>query len=300
MNIHAADLNLFVVFEALLDTQSVSKAAKRLGLSQPATSNALARLRATFDDPLFVRRGSTMLPTPRAQQVAAHVRAALGLLGVALGPPEGFDPASACRTFVIAAHDFASLAVLPSAMERVRREAPGITLRVIRSDARRPYAGLEDGSVDLVFGAVGDAPRGIAHAAFAPSPFVTAARVGHPRVRRRLTLKQFLEVDHLLVAPLGGQRGDVDRALERMGHQRRIALTVPDFLLALHVIARTDLIVTLPRKIFELAALEEELNVFVPPVEVKGRGPYGYLWDERRHSDPGHAWLRSVLRPQPA
>ncbi len=296
MNLRAADLNLFIVFEALLDTQSVSKAAKRIGLSQPATSNALARLRATFDDPLFVRRGTAMLPTPRSQQIAAHIRAGLGHLGSALAPPEGFDPSTAEHTFVVGAHDFAALLVLPSLLARVRAEAPGVTLRVVRMGSLCPYTELEKGSLDLVFGAAINVPRSIAYEIPPPIPLATAVRVGHPRVRRRLTLKQFVELDHLLVAPLGGDRGSVDQALKKKGYSRRIALTVPDFLLAPHIVARTDLMVTLPRKVFDLVNPAGGLNVFKTPIEVQG-APYACLWDKRRELDAAHIWLRDMVRP---
>lgn len=295
MNISAADLNLFVVFEALLEEHSVSKAARRVGLSQPATSNALGRLRAMFDDPLFVRRGSAMLPTPRAQQVAAHVRAGLGHLSAALGPGEGFDPATAERTFVIAAHDFAALTLLPALMQRVQGEAPGVRVRVVKIGPGQPFAALEAGALDLVLGAAANLPRGITSETLAEVRYAVAVRAEHPRVRQRLTLRQYLELDHLLVAPFGGTRGAVDRALEAEGHERRIALTVPDFLLAPHIVARTDMVVTLPRRVFELVDAGLGLRVFEPPVAVVG-SPFACIWDERRSDEPAHGWLRSIVR----
>ena len=294
MNVSGADLNLFVVFEAMLEEHSVSRAARRVGLSQPATSNALARLRVMFDDPLFVRRGSSMLPTPRAQQVAPHVRAGVGHLSAALGPGEGFDPATAERTFVIAAHDFAALTVLPALMERMHVEAPGVRVRVVKMGPEQPFVALERGTLDLVLGAAAGLPRGITSETLAEVDYAVGVRAEHPRVHRRLTLRQYLELDHLLVAPFGGTQGAVDRALHAHGHRRRIALTVPDFLLAPHIIARTDMVVTLPRKVFELVP-GVGLRVFEPPVPVVG-APYACIWDERKNDEPAHEWLRSVVR----
>ncbi|HGG57246.1 MAG TPA: LysR family transcriptional regulator [Nannocystis exedens] len=296
MNLRATDLNLFVVFDALLDTQSVSKAAKRIGLSQPATSNALARLRAIFGDPLFVRRGAAMLPTARSQQIAAHIRAGLSHLDRALAPPEGFDPSTAEHTFVVGAHDFAALLILPSLLAQVRTQAPGITLRIVRMGSLCPYTELEKGSLDLVFAAAINVPRSIACEIPPPIPLATAVRVGHPRVHQRLTLRQFVELDHLLVAPLGGDRSPVDLALKKRGYSRRIALTVPDFLLAPHIVARTDLLVTLPRKVFDLVQPAGGLNLFKTPIQVK-RVPYACLWDKRREFDAAHIWLRDMVRP---
>ena len=287
-------MNLFVVFEAMLEEHSVSRAARRVGLSQPATSNALARLRAMFDDPLFVRRGSSMLPTPRAQQVAAHVRAGMGHLSAALEPGAGFDPATAERTFVIAAHDFAALTVLPALMERMRIEAPGVRLRVVKMGPEQPFVALERGTLDLVLGAAAGLPRGITSETLADIDYAVAVRAEHPRVRRRLTLRQYLELDHLLVAPFGGTQGAVDRALGAEGHRRRIALTVPDFLLAPHIIARTDMVVTLPRRVFDLVP-GLGLGVFEPPVAVAG-APYACIWDERKNDEPAHEWLRDAVR----
>jgi DNA-binding transcriptional LysR family regulator len=295
MNLRAADLNLFVVFDALLEEQSVSRAARRIGLSQPATSNALARLRDLFGDVLFVRQGARMLPTSRAESIAAHVRAGLGHLDAALCVPASFDPATARRTFTIAANDFASFILLPTLMDRVRREAPGITIRVVPYGPPQPIDQLTAGTVDLILGAAFDLPPHVASEDFMAIEFAVAVRADHPRVRKRLTLEQFVELDHLLVAPLGGARGTVDRALEELGLERRVALYVPDFLLAPLIVARTDLVVTLARAVLVTFATPFGLRVFAPPLRLRPF-PYAGIWERRRDTDPAHRWLRDTIR----
>ena len=295
MNLRGADLNLFVVLEAMLQEHSVSRAARRIGLSQPATSNALARLRDLFDDPLFVRQGARMAPTPRAEAIAAHVRAGLGHLDAALSDEVEFDPFTAQRTFVVAANDFASFTVLPALMDRLRREAPGIVLRVVQYGPAQPFDALLSGAVDLILGAAFDLPSSVVSEDYLDVEFAVAVREDHPRVRRRLTLRQFVELDHLLVAPMGGARGAVDRALEAQGLQRKVALFVPNFLLAPIIVARTDLITTLARPVLEQFAEPLGLRLFEPPLPLEGF-PYSGMWERRRDTDPAHRWLRDTVR----
>ena len=295
VNLRAADLNLFVVLEAMLQEQSVSRAARRIGLSQPATSNALARLRALFDDPLFVRQGARMAPTPRAEAIAADVRAGLGHLDAALSDAVEFDPSTARRTFVVAANDFASFTALPTLMDRVRREAPGIVLQVVQYGPTQPFDALLSGAVDLILGAAFDLPSSVVSEDYIDVEFAVAVRKDHPRVRRRLTLRQFVELDHLLVAPMGGTRGAVDSALQERGLQRNVALFVPNFLLAPIIVGRTDLVTTLARPVLEVFAEQAGLRLFEPPLPLHGF-PYSGMWERRRHSDPAHRWLRDAVR----
>ena len=294
MNLRAADLNLFVVLDALLEEGSVSRAARKLGLSQPATSNALARLRDTLDDPLFVRRGSQMLPTPRALEIAAHVRAGLGHLDAALAPPAQFDPGVAERTFVVAANDLGSFLLLPWLMPLLAREAPRVTVRVAPYAPQRPFDAMQAGTIDLILGSPNRRPPGVESETVLEERFAVAVRDGHPRVRKRLTLKQYVELEHLLVAPLGGSRGYVDTALDALGLQRKIAVFIPDFLLAPHIVARTDLVVTQARRVLEDLGAVLNLRVFDPPVPLSPF-PVAIMWDERRTSEPAHRWLRSAV-----
>ena len=291
VNLRGADLNLLVVFDALMAEHSVSRAARRIGLSQPATSNALGRLRDLFDDRLFVRRGSEMVPTPRAEEIAGHVRAGLAHLDSALGPQRGFYPATAARELVIATADYASLVILPDLMRRIQAEAPGIDIKVIPYGPRVPFEALAHGEVDLVVGAPRNVPAGLAVGDLFEDRFTCLVRNDHPRVGRRLTLARYVELDHLLIAPLGGKRGFVDRALEAMDRRRRIALRVPDFLLAPFIVAATDLVVTLPTRVAAVLGEPLGLRRLNPPVEIPSFS-YALIWDERRQDDPALAWLR--------
>ena len=294
VNLRSVDLNLLVVFDALMTEHSVSRAARRIGLSQPATSNALARLRDVFDDRLFVRRGSEMVPTPRAEVIAGHVRAGLGHLDLALGPPRGFDPATAQRELVIATADYASLVILPDLMRRIRTQAPGIDVKVVPYGPVVPFDGLARGDVDLVVGSPRNVPPGVAVGDLFEDRFTCLVRKDHPKVGRRLTLARFVELDHLLVAPLGGKRGFVDRALGALDRRRRIALRVPDFLLAPFIVAATDLVVTLPTGVAAVLGERLELRRLAPPVEIPSFS-YALLWDERRNDDPALQWLRECV-----
>ncbi len=282
MNLAAVDLNLLVVLDALLEEGSVTRAARRVGLSQPATSNALARLRELVGDPLFVRSGRGLVPTPRARSLAVPVRRGLAELGAALAPPFAFDPRTARRTFAIAMPDIAELVLLPPLLARLRRDAPGITIRVVPRTA--------DGA-DLAIGMLdGRAPRG---APLFTLRFVCLIRRDHPRVGTRLSLARFLELEHVLVAP-GGGAGLIDELLAKRGLERRVALTLAHFFSAAMVVSRTDLVMSatsvladVVERILPVRAVRHPLAA--PVVTI------GQLWQPRDDADPAHAWLRQVI-----
>ncbi len=294
VNLSGIDLNLLVVFDALMTERSVSRAARRIGLSQPATSNALARLRSTFDDRLFVRQRHEMVPTPRAEAIAGHIRVGLGHLDTALGPQRGFDPASDERELVIATADYASFVILPGLLRRVRAAAPRIRLKVVPYGPVRPFDALLAGKVDIIVGSPYELPSQIRIGPVFEDGFECLVRADHPGVGRRLTLKRYLALDHLLVAPLGGARGSVDRALAPLGKRRNVVLRVPDFLLAPFIVATSDLVATLPRRVATALADPLQLRRLPPPLELPAF-PYSAMWAERRDQDPALAWLRSMI-----
>jgi DNA-binding transcriptional LysR family regulator len=295
VHLSAVDLNLAPVLHALLAERSVSRAAKRLGLSQSATSHALARLRDVLGDPLLVRSKDGLVPTPRALALEEPVeRAVRSLEGTFLARPS-FDPGTARRRFVIATSDYVEIILLPGLISRLAEDAPGVDL-LVRSVEGGADDELRRGEIDLVLtvhqdGAEGGALRGVR---LFDDDFVCMMRAGHPLAEGALDVARFASARHALIAPGGRPGGPVDRALAELGLARRVALSVPHFLLAQHVIARTDLVLTIARRIAETFAGLLPLAVVESPLALPGF-TIGMRWGERNDADPGHAWLRQRL-----
>lgn len=295
VHLAALDLNLLVVLEALVDTRSVTAAADRVGLTQSATSHALARLRTTLGDPLFVRSRAGLVPTERALALAGPLRDALERLRRAVAPPVAFDPATAKRTFVVCTADYTELVLLPTLMGRFARSAPGIDLRLITSDGD-PMEQLAQAEADVFIGPV--IPQydraDIRERRLFDEHFVCIVRADHPNIPKRWTLAQFAALDHAFIAPRGRPGGTVDTVLERHGLTRRIALTLPHFLVAPFIVATTDLVLTIPNRVARTFATFLPLRIVEPPTDIPGF-TMSLLWHDRRHHDPGHEWLRSEL-----
>lgn len=296
VNLAGIDLNLLVVLDALLAERHVTRAAAKVGLTQPAASHALARLRALLDDPILVRgpRGQ-MVPTDRAVAIAPRLRRSLDDLRIALRGEPVFDPATARRTFRLAASDYAELLLLPALVERLARDAPHVELHFTQVD-HDPSGPLAAGEIDCAIGVWRDRtwPAGFFHARLFDDTFRCLVRSGHPIAKRRLTLARFLELGHVLIAPRASRGGYVDEALERLGKRRRVAVMVPHFLVAPHVIAASDLVITLPARVARTFAAPFDLAVLAPPVELPGFTT-GLVWHERAHHDAGQRWLREQL-----
>jgi DNA-binding transcriptional LysR family regulator len=290
MNVRDVDLNLLRVFDAVLREAGVTPAAATLGLTQPAVSNALARLRKLFGDALFVRTPSGMEATPFARELAEPVRQALALLESALAHGPGFDPASATRAFRLYMSDVGQVEFLPPLVERVQREAPAIRLEAVALDVDDLGAALAAGGLDLAIGFLPGLGPPVRRRALFRDPYVCLMRAEHPF--GSLTKKRFLEASHALVTYRGGHRV-IEEALERAGLARHIALRVPHFTVLPMVLERTDLILTLPArvaKVFERrGALKSlPLPLAIPPAEV------AVHWHERFEADPGNRWLREL------
>jgi DNA-binding transcriptional LysR family regulator len=293
MNFDSLDLNLLRVLEALLAERSVSRAAARLRLSQPATSSALARLREALHDPLLVRGGGGMVPTPRALALQEPVRAALRQLEGALTEPAAFEPRTARQTFVLVASDHAQLLVVPGLAARLR-ELPHLRLRVLAPPRDFPLAELERGEVDLVLGAFdlapGDrAPRGLKRQLLATERFVVVGRRGHPALARGRRLE--LTLPQLHVAPRGGTEGRFDRQVRL---RRNVVLFVPHYLVAPWVLASTDLLAALPERVARRFAEAFPLTLAPAPVEGAELRLH-QLWHPRRQEEPAHRWLRAEV-----
>lgn len=293
VNLATFDLNLLRVLDALFIEQSVGRAAARLRLSQPATSNALARLRDALGDPLFVRSRQGMVPTARAQSLRGPLTLALRQLQEALMPPEDFAPETAHRTFVLAASDHAQLLVLPQLAAQLARY-PGVKFRVVPLPRDFPTVELESGELDLVLGvfdlAPGDrAPRGLQRQVLVRERFMLVGRANHPALRNPRQLD--LSLPQLHVSPRGGTEGRFERKTRL---RRNVVLFTPHYLVTPWVLASTDIIAALPERVARRFA--EAFPLTVVPVE-RSHEPLRVqqLWHPHRQQEPAHRWLREQV-----
>jgi DNA-binding transcriptional LysR family regulator len=298
MNLQTLDLNLLLVFEALMDERNVTRAAKRVGLSQPAMSNALARLRRTFDDPVLVRTPDGMLPTPRAQALIVPVRTALAQLRGALEERPAFDPAASQRIFHLLANDYVELLLLPQVSAELQQQAQEVKLHVYRPrNLFHPPTAIDlADSFDLALGFFPDAltlESEIRSAVLWEERNVCLARTNHPAIRGEITLQQYAAAQHVAVFYKAQGAGLIDTLLEQQGLARRVALLVPHFVSAPFVVAASDLIATVPKRLAQ-RFVELSLQVLPVPLEMP---PFRLtlLWHERFDHDAAHTWLRELL-----
>jgi DNA-binding transcriptional LysR family regulator len=290
--LRAIDLNLLLVLNALLQRGSVKGAAERLAVTPSAVSHSLAKLRELFDDPILVRTSNGYRPTPRAADLVAPLERVIDGVRHILGESPDFDPASARRTYRLKATDLAEIVLLPALMRHLRNTAPGVDIKA-SPHVEDIFVALESGHLDLVTGRFDDAPAGFYRQKLFEERFVCLFRRGHPALREALTLERYAALDHLLVSPRGRDRGTVDDALAPHGLERRIALTVPHFLVAPAIVAETDLVLTAPVRIAERHA-HLPIELVTPPLEL-GSFSVSQLWHERVHKSPAHAWLRAAI-----
>jgi DNA-binding transcriptional LysR family regulator len=288
------DLNLLSSLDAILDERNVTRAARRLGVSQPAASHALRKLRELLGDELLVRTPGGMRPTPRAVELQPAVRAALAAAATVLQAAPVFDPARAERTFTIAVVDQAAFSLLPPLVQRIVREAPGVRVDVRPVPHERLVEALAS-ELDLVVGVFRDAPAGVREAALWREEFVCVIRRGSGAARGPFTLERYLALPHLFVAPRGLPGSPLDESLARAGHRRRVVIQVPHFLVAPQLVATGDLVWTAPGNLARAFAEQLPLVVREPPWPVPGFTVV-MRWHVRLDRDPGLAWLRTMLR----
>jgi DNA-binding transcriptional LysR family regulator len=295
MNIAALNLNLLPVLDALLAERSVSRAGARLGLSQPAVSNALAQLREILGDPLLVRKGVGMAPTERALALAGPLRAALLALEQGLEPPAAFDPATAERHFTILTNDFVAFAMLPRLLARLQKEAPGVKLQVRAWQEHTVPPDLARGDADLVLGFNRGLPPGHHQVYVFPDRFVFVARKGHPLVKGKITLGTYAKLAHVVVSQVPNARGVVDDALAQRGLTRNVALRVSHFLLVPPIVAVTDYVAALSELVARPMSTHLPLQLLKMPIEAGGATVHA-VWHERTAASAAHAWLRRTIQ----
>ncbi|MGV2909569.1 LysR family transcriptional regulator [Achromobacter sp. AGC25] len=282
------------VFLTVLHERSVTRAAQRLNLTQPAVSYALARLRERFDDPLFVRTATGMQPTPIAFALAGPIERGMNSFAEAVNLRQRFDPATSTRRFRLSMSDIGEMVFLPVLMERLHALAPRLRVEVVEIALEQLPQALKDGEVDLAIGNLAGLGRHTRHADLFSERYACMGRRGHPVLSAGLTRGQFKRLDHILVAARGSAHRLLDDVLGEAGLHRQPYLTLPHFSAAAEIVRRTDLTVTLPYRAalwfnrdnaFEI----RPLPIALPPLCVTVH------WHPRFESDPGTMWLRNLV-----
>jgi DNA-binding transcriptional LysR family regulator len=289
----SSDLGLLVSLDALLQEGSVTGAARRVGLSTPAMSHALARMRERLGDPLLVRSGRGMILTPRALALKPRVHDVVNEARRTLEPERAFVAGELARTFVIHATDYV-LTIIGAAVDRIlRSEAPRACVRFIPNTPDDPAA-LRDQGSDLAVGIYGELPQEMRNRQLLTDRFVAVVRQGHPALGRRFTLEQFVALAHVQVAPRGKPGGYLDDVLRERGLTRTVARAVPYFLTALQLVAETDYVLTISERIAKRFQAPLGLQLLEVPVKLR---PYALslVWHPRVDGDAAHRFLREVF-----
>jgi DNA-binding transcriptional LysR family regulator len=293
MDIRAVDLNLLKAFDALMGERAVTRAAGRIGLSQPAMSHALSRLRNLFADDLFVRTATRMEPTARAREIAPLIQAAIEQIEAALNLGAGFEPAKSAAIFTAGMAEYAEIALVGQLARAFAREAPGATLRLLPASGIDIAEQLDRGAIDVAVAHLQNLPAHIEAAVLLRDPFVVVARKGHPIAAAPLSLEAYAAQHHVLVSPRGATSGALDRILVDFGLKRRIALLVATYLAVPAALAASDLVATVPsRTARQIAAIGE---IAIMPLPIDFSMTVSMAWHRRAASEPAQAWFRALL-----
>ena len=288
------DLNLLPIFVALMEERSVTRAAGRLGMTQPALSNALARLRTTLQDPLFIRARYGVEPTPVALELAPTIAEALARIDDAVLGQQEFDPAQAERLLTIAPNGYAEFVLAPALAARLGAAAPGIRLRLTPYGNDLVETGVVSGTTALALGRIVDPPDNLVVHPLMEDGFACVVRAGHPTVGAALSRAQFERLRHVNVLPPGRLRAGLFEALDRQDLRREVAVSVTNFLAVPEIVAVTDHCATLPRLVCRRLAGDARLRIVPAPVDL-GTFPVEMAWHVRYRHDPAHRWLRSLI-----
>jgi DNA-binding transcriptional LysR family regulator len=290
------DLNLLIAFDVLMRELNVSRAAEKMFITQSSMSHVLQRLRQQLDDPVLVRTSSGMKPTERALSLVEPIRAILRDVERVIRPPADFDPATSQRRFTIAATDYLEFLLLAPLIERVARAAPGIDIHVKRTETPFPVEALESGDLDVVlgFGAILDPPAQFRSQVLFDDRMACLVRADHPSVGDTLSLDEYLALPHMLISRTGAKRGIIDEWLTERGLERRVALIVPHFLSAPFIVAKTDLVLSLPFRIAEGFSRLAPLKALPVPMELPAYDLV-MIWHPVRDKEPAHGWLRERI-----
>ena len=294
MELSDIDLNQLVLFQQLMVERSVSKAAEKLGLTQPAVSNTLAKLRRQFGDDLFVRTPTGMMPTPLAEQLAEPIGYALGMIHSGLNQHSRFDPASVKRSVTIGMTDIGEIVFLPALVERLRQQAPGVALSTVRTTATNLRDDMEAGKVDLAIGPLPQLKAGFFQRRLFQQRYVCLFRKGHALDRKRLSLEDFQAAEHLIIVSAGTGHGKVDDLIRRAGVERSVRLTIPHYVSVGHLLQRSDMLATVTERLAESLAEPFNLSFRPHPIDLPEIA-INVFWHAKVHRSPAHQWLRGVV-----
>lgn len=290
MRLDKVDLNLFIVFDAIYRERSVTKVAQILNLTQPAVSNALSRLRQTFDDQLFVRTPEGMAPTPVADNVIADVKHALHLLADSVGSNARFDPLNSNKVFRLGMNDLAEALLLPKLRMALRDIAPHIAISSYYVDRVSATEELKAGTLDLLLDSSVVNAKDFEQRMLGQLSYVGAVRKGHPLAKKALSLDDYVAAEHVHVSSRRKGRGQVDVALHALGHKRAIMMRVQSYLVAAKITEQTDLVWTAPKVVVDTTPLyKTALSFAVEPLT------WHLYWHKSADNDPANVWMRGIV-----
>lgn len=296
MNFHGIDLNLLVAFDALMSERNVTRAATQVGVSQPAMSAALSRLRKLFGDPLFLRSADGLLPTARARDLSEPIAEALRRIESTLVKKPQFVPEKASMTFKLGLSDYPAFVLLPSLMQELGHKAPSVSLNVHAfNDRDHAIDLLDSGAIDAAIGVPPTHADGrILTRPVLRDEFVSIIASGHPAARRGKSMKNYLELPHVLVSPEGELYGIVDQALTQQGKKRNVALTLPQMFAVPSIVAQTRMTATVMKRVALYSPFGRRLVLFPPPVELPVVA-FDLIWHRRSDSHPAQLWFREFI-----
>lgn len=284
------DLNLFIVFDAIYTEANLTRAGQIVGITQPAVSNALARLRDTFNDPLFIRTAQGMVPTPMAQNIIGPVRNALQLLRTSVQESRTFNPAQANKTYRISMTDLSEQILLPPLLQTLCRQAPSIHIESFLSKRREMTKELAAGRLDFAIDAPVNTDPQVRHVKLLDDQYVCAMRQGHPLAKTSISLDEYLAMSHIHISSRRHGLGYVDLTLGKMGLQRKVTLRSQHYLMAISVLQKTDMAITIP----EHFARRYQLHYVPLPVDVPRIETHLY-WHGSTDQDPANRWMREQM-----
>lgn len=296
MDFHGIDLNLLVAFDALMNERNVTRAATQVGVSQPAMSAALARMRKLFGDPLFLRSADGLLPTARARDLSEPIAQALRQIESTLVKRPEFVPQKASLIFKLGLSDYPAFVLLPSLLHALAEKAPDVSLNVHAFNNR-------DHAIDLLDAGVIDAAIGVppthADGRILTQPvlqdeFVTIVAKDHPAARRGMSMKNYLELPHVLVSPEGELYGIVDQALAQQGKKRKVAMTLPQMFAVPPIVAQTSMTATVLKKVALHSPVGRRLALFPPPLPLPNV-VFNLIWHRRSDTHPAQLWIRGLI-----
>ncbi|MBI0539237.1 LysR family transcriptional regulator [Roseomonas sp. KE2513] len=288
------DLNLLPIFIALMEERSVTRAAERLGMTQPALSNALSRLRVMLRDQLFIRERYGIQPTAVALELAPGIAEAVARLDDAVLGQQDFNPARAERLLTIAPNGYVEFVLVPAVVARLQQVAPGIRLRLTPYSNDLVETGITSGTTALVLGRIVDPPDNLVVQHLMDERLACVVRADHPEIGETLTREGFERLRHVNVVPPGRMRAGLFQALAEQRLRREVAISVTNFFAVAEMVAVTDYCATLPELICRRLAHDTRLKVLPSPVDL-GTFPVEMAWHVRYRHDPAHRWLRSLI-----